>query len=192
VNNFGVGMGTGFNLNFYNHHVDPSNTVNGKPIYYLNRVSNLTIDETSNFGYLALISCKNMTVRHLNIMGWGLGVVNTTYSTISNVTVSHYGGGGINFISSSHNTITDCTLYNNSNGITFTTSSNNNLIANCNIYNTTTYGISFGTIGSNPGNSNNIITNCNLYKCMYGLSIGGDQTNIVMNCHAHHNSIGFN
>jgi len=193
--NFGVtAVGTTYiGIALFDHHIDPSNTINGKPIYYLNKVSNMTIDETNNAGYIGLISCTNVTAKNMNLTKVGVVVAYTTHSTISNVTVSYSGGSGILFFSASNNTITDCTLYNHSNGIQFLISCNNNLIANCNIYNIVTYGITFNYLGSTPGNSNNIITDCELYKGMYGLSFAGTQSgNKVMNSHAHHNSIGFN
>ena len=100
---------------FY-HNIDTSNTINGKPIYYLVEQSNATVDETSNSGYVGLVSCNNVTVKNLDV--WGIALSNTMYSTISNVT-SHNNKYGIHFSPSSNNSITNCHLYNNYKGIYF-------------------------------------------------------------------------
>ncbi|HWR27550.1 MAG TPA: right-handed parallel beta-helix repeat-containing protein [Candidatus Thermoplasmatota archaeon] len=192
--NFGVSAtGTTYiGLGMFDHHIDPSNTIDGKPIYYLNKVKNTTIDQTYNAGFIGLVSCYNVTVKNINLRAAGVIVANTTHSTLSNITSSYSGGNGIFFYSASNNTITQCTLYNNSNGIFFIQASNNNLISNCRVYNTTTYGIGFNWLGSGPGCSYNIITNCVLYKNMYGLRLAGTiHNNSVTNCHAYNNSIGF-
>jgi len=64
--------------------IDTSNTINGKPIYYLIEQSNITLDETKNIGYLGLISCTNVTVKNSDT--FGVLLVDTINSTILNVT----------------------------------------------------------------------------------------------------------
>ncbi|GAI01363.1 unnamed protein product, partial [marine sediment metagenome] len=51
-----------------------------------------TLDETDNFGYLGMISCTRMTAKNSDV--YGILVINTTDSTISNVD-SHNSGSGI-------------------------------------------------------------------------------------------------
>jgi parallel beta-helix repeat protein len=57
--------------------VDVSNTINGKPIYYLVNQTNLNIDPSSfpNVGYLALVDCSNVSVRGLTLTGNGQGIL---------------------------------------------------------------------------------------------------------------------
>ena len=71
---------------FY-HDIDPSNTVDGKPIYYLVNQHNQQIPQDA--GYVAAVNCTNITIRDLNLQKNTHGVffVNTTYSTVENVTV---------------------------------------------------------------------------------------------------------
>ena len=88
---------TGSQLNLYlyswaagkafNHDIDPSNTVDGKPIYYLVNQHNQQIPQDA--GYVAAVNCTNITVRDLNLQKniHGVFFVNTTYSIVENVTV---------------------------------------------------------------------------------------------------------
>jgi len=85
---------TGSQLNLYlstwghcNFDIDPSNTVDGKPVYYLVNQSNEQIPQDA--GYVAAVNCTNITVRNLNLQKniHGVLFVNTTHSTIENVTV---------------------------------------------------------------------------------------------------------
>jgi parallel beta-helix repeat protein len=68
--------------------IDPSNTIDGKPIYYLVNQSGLVISpkDYPEIGYLALVNCINMTVRNLQLSGSaasiGLILKGTSNSTI--------------------------------------------------------------------------------------------------------------
>jgi parallel beta-helix repeat protein len=57
--------------------IDISNTVNGKPIYYLVNQSNLDINPSSfpDVGYLALVNCFNVTVKGLTLTNNGQGIL---------------------------------------------------------------------------------------------------------------------
>ncbi|MCK4424732.1 right-handed parallel beta-helix repeat-containing protein, partial [Candidatus Bathyarchaeota archaeon] len=57
--------------------IDTTNTINGKPVYYLINRSNLLMDPTTfpNIGYLALVNCTNVTVRNLILSENGQGIL---------------------------------------------------------------------------------------------------------------------
>jgi parallel beta-helix repeat protein len=73
--------------------VDTSNTVNGKPIYYLADEANIDVNPSSfpDVGYLALTNCVNVTVRGLTLTGNGQGILlsNCTNCTIDGNTIRH-------------------------------------------------------------------------------------------------------
>jgi len=77
----------GDDLLHYIHDIDTSNTVNGKPVYYLTNEQDLAIDSSTfpNIGYLALINSTNIKVENLNLRdnGQGLLIVSTRNSLIT-------------------------------------------------------------------------------------------------------------
>jgi len=100
--NFDIGGG------FDTFDIDMSNTINGKPIYYLHNQSNLVFDGNENIGFFALINCQNMTVKNFitNSNAFGIVFAGTTDSII---TSSTFNDGGYLF-QSSNNLIDHCTF----------------------------------------------------------------------------------
>jgi parallel beta-helix repeat protein len=96
------------------HDIDKSNTVNGKPIYYIYGEENLLFDENMEIGYLFFVSCRNITVRNLEFSNNndGISMIKTTSSIISNCTF-HDNGVGVGLGSSRNIKIINCTFYNN-------------------------------------------------------------------------------
>jgi len=139
----------------YTHNIDPSNTIESKPIWYLYNAKNITLDETDNFGYLGLISCTNITAKNSDV--YGIVMVATTQSTISNVS-SHNSGNSIYLLGSSNNHIMNCSIYNNSNAGIYLQGSSNNVIMNCRAYNNTFYGFNIYS-----SSNYNVISNCAAY-----------------------------
>jgi len=182
IYNFGI-EGTDI-VHFY-HNIEASNTVDGEPIYYIVEQSNLTFNGTGTFygtpifGYLGLISCTNITVKNLDV--WGIVMVNTTDSTISNVN-SYSGKYGIYSYYSSNNDIINCNAYNNSkDGIYFYTSSNNDII-NCNAYNNA------AGFYIEEGSSDNNIVECDIYNNKAdGIFFLSSSNNDIINCNAYYN-----
>jgi parallel beta-helix repeat protein len=130
------------------HDIDASNTVNGKPIYYLVSKSDLTIN--SDIGYLALINCTNIHVKGLTLEnnGQGLLLAFTTNSTIENVTTTN-NAVGIQVLRSDGNTITSNTATNNEYGISVYYASFNNITKNTITHNGA--GVSIGIHVPAPG-----------------------------------------
>ena len=85
----------GDSLPDYTHDIDTSNTVDGKPVYYLVNAESLIINSTSNAGYVGVINSSGITVRDLTMSNSSQGVMfyHTNDSRIENVDVynSRYG-----------------------------------------------------------------------------------------------------
>ena len=179
---------TGSKLNFYLvpssyfHDIDPSNTVDGKPIYYLVNQHNQQIPQDA--GYVAAVNCTNITVRNLiNLQKnyQGMLFVNTNQSTIENVTVlgNPY---GIFLRNSDNNTIHKNTVSGSSEmqwGIWLGGSDNNVS------FNTFEVKNGAGVLIDDPGNtvSNNIFTDCS-----GGIRVESEN-NIICNNHFSFNDI---
>ncbi len=123
--NFGI-LGS-----YFNHSIDTSNFINGKPIYYLTNQSDLFINP-DNFliiGYLALVNCTNITVENLNLTKNinGLLLVESENLTIRNNTFEN-NSRGIDIINSLNNTLQSNNITNNQwVGISLVNSPNNKL-----------------------------------------------------------------
>ena len=112
------------------------NTVNGKPLVYLEDASGYTVKDA---GQVILVNCTNITVEGLDLSNTSVGIElwKTENSKVLNNTVSNNSYGGIRLTSSSNNTITGNNVRNNSNdGIDFSFSSNNSIYLNNFINNT--------------------------------------------------------
>jgi len=117
-------------LSTYTQDIDTSNTVDGKPIYYLIKQNGLIID-SSNIGYLALVNSTNIHIKDVTLInnGQGLLLAFTTNSTIENVTITN-NYIGIHVLSSDANLITASNITNNAFGISLYCSSSNNITNN--------------------------------------------------------------
>jgi len=157
--NFGI---NGDQISDFYQNIDESNLVDNKPIYYWtnennapNDCKNAVISDLNNTGFVALVSCDNITVKNLNLHNnsHGILLVNTTNSKILNNTANSNGYEGISLhYYSSNNSLTNNTANSNSwNGI-YLGSSSNNFLTN-NTANSNSYGIYLGS------SSNNFLTN---------------------------------
>jgi parallel beta-helix repeat protein len=184
-NNVNFGFAAAAVINDFIQDIDPSNTVNGQPIYYLIGQSNIELNEANNFGFLGLISCTNITAKNSDVNG--IVVVNTTVSIISNVNV-HNGENGIYLLSSSNITITNCDAYNNTKGYgIYLYSSSYNTITNCNAYNNWEKGI-YVFMSSD----HNVIDSCTAYiNRRDGIYIDQSYYNVIRNCISHHGTYSF-
>ena len=112
--------------------IDKSNTVDGKPIYFLVDVSDAVIDASTNAGFVYVANGTNVTVKDLTLTNNGMGVwfENTINSLIENVTVSN-NLNGIQLSNSTNNTVTGNTVHASlSSGIQLITSDCNNITGN--------------------------------------------------------------
>jgi parallel beta-helix repeat protein len=132
--NFGI-LGS-----YFNHSIDTSNLINGKPIYYLKNQSDLVINPYSfseGIGYLALVNCRNITVENLNLTN---------------------NFNGLLLVGSENSTIRNNVFKNNSRGIDIVNSLNNTL-RNNNITNCPSLGISLINSPNNKFRENNLAGN---------------------------------
>jgi len=102
-----------------------NNTVNGKPLAYLEDAADQTI---TNAGQVILVNCDNITAENLNLSNSDVGVElwGTNNSEIKNI-ISSNNLVGINLIESNSNTLMNITALNTWSGIYLENSSNNML-----------------------------------------------------------------
>jgi parallel beta-helix repeat protein len=117
-NRFNFGIDGTHYLDFTTHTIGTTNTVNGKPVYYIIDASNTVYDAGTNAGTLYLINCENVTVKDLNLTDNGCGIFlwNTTGSKIENVSVSE-NAYGINMRNSRNNTFSQNYIADNQYGV---------------------------------------------------------------------------
>jgi parallel beta-helix repeat protein len=111
------------------------NIVNGKPLVYLEYVSNYKVEDA---GQVILLNCSNITVENQDLTNISVGIVllGTEGSIISNNTVSNNSLFGIHLKSSSSNTISGNTVcYNDDDGIRLVSSRNSTISGNTVCYN---------------------------------------------------------
>jgi parallel beta-helix repeat protein len=116
--NFGV---YGSSLEHYIQKIDTSNTVNGKPIYYIINARNFTADRSnhSDAGCLIIVNSSNITIKDLTLSNNlnGILLAYTSEATIENVTAIN-NKVGIGLYSCSNCTISNTvTVYNAYQGI---------------------------------------------------------------------------
>ncbi len=138
--NFGVDLEDRYDFrgistaNEFMNNIDTTNTINGKPIYYLVNKKDLVISpETGydNSGYLGIVNSTNITLKDLNLRGNLQGILffSISDSLIDNITVSN-SMEGISLYYSSHNQITSSKISNNIHGIYLLNSLQNTLSNN--------------------------------------------------------------
>ncbi len=186
----------------FDHDIDTTNTIKGKPVYYLKNQHDIEFDKEA--GFLGFINSNNVTVSNLTLTDsyYGMLFVNTSYSKIENVNIlnNYY---GIFFLHSQNNTINNSLIQANVEGMALYQYSDNNHINNCIIslhenngleilyskYNNISHcdfthnsfsGISIDTSPS----IYNTIYQCNISNNLYrGVFIGfGAGSNSIINC----------
>jgi len=149
-----------------------NNTVNGKPLVYLENVSDYIVEDA---GQVIAINSNNITVKNSNFSYASVEFRNTSNSKIINNTVSSNNWYGIDLWYSDNNIIANNTVSNNYDGIVLRYSSNNtiaNNIASSNNY----YGIAIWD------SSNNIIANNTVSNNDDGIDIAySSNNNIIAN-----------
>ena len=151
-----------------------NNTVNGKPLVFLEDESNKLID--SNTGQIILINCENINIKNQNISNTYIGIElwNTNNSIISDNTLNSNNPYGL-YIYSSEITVKDNDISNNNNGVYLNTACNNTITDN-NISNNKygMYLISYSN--NNTISSNNLNSNTNS-----GITLSFSDNNIIYN-----------
>ena len=111
----------GYSITDYNQNIDSTNTVDGKPIYYLKGVYDVELNSVNSYkdaGFIGIIGSDKVTIKDLAFShnSHGILVVDSTNTVIQNVDIS-YSGQAIYLYYSDYGTITDTTVANNDRGI---------------------------------------------------------------------------
>jgi len=103
----------------YRQDIDLSNTVDGKPVYYLVGKNGEVVDANSGAGCVYAVNCNRITIRDLELAGQGVGIafVTTYNSTVEDVFVRDNSNAGILVFGGSNNVIRGSKISNNGNGI---------------------------------------------------------------------------
>lgn len=106
---YAPGVSVETDLACFDHDIDTSNLVDGKPIYYLRNESDITIDGSIyDISFLVLYNCDNVTVRNVDsIKIFIIGSENNTIESCQPVEQSQF---GFLLFHSSKNIIRDCHL----------------------------------------------------------------------------------
>jgi parallel beta-helix repeat protein len=161
-------------LTDYINWVDDSNSVNGKPIYYIVNQNSLLIDPSTypSIGYLALVNCTNIMVENITLTNDNEQGALFAYTSNSTITKSNILNGdyGIYLDSCSNDTVSDNNVTGTGDGIYVLSSSNNTL--NHNNVTGNNGGISLNSDSNNMVSSNNVTGN----KGGIGLSSSSNDT----------------
>lgn len=194
--NFGVqGSGT----QDYQQDIDTSNTIDGKPIYYLVNIQNIIFDGVLlDPGYIALIDCSNIVVRNLNLTNnmHGLFLSNTNDVQLYNCNISKNQHGikadncseiniyhcdffenntAVYFDYGYENSVIECNLLNNECGIYLGVSTHHIEVFKCNILFNKEGIISHAARDS-------VIRQCNISSNNVGLYMEGSSNQKVISC----------
>lgn len=163
--------------------IDTSNTVNGKPIYYV--INKVGLDNTDfmNASSIFLVNCSDSIISGLDISQSqsGITLLYCRNNTLSKNNVYGNPFSGILLDNSINNTITQNLIYNNHRGIVLRTSHNNTISENNCSYNDYV-GISIS--GNNNTIAKNIITDdeglINNEYYGYGVNLEGISINNII------------
>jgi parallel beta-helix repeat protein len=183
------------------HNTVESNTVNGKPLLYLEDASDYKVKDV---GQVILVNCDNVSIEDLDLSNTSVGVElwKTTNSVITGNTANSSAHCGIYLGFSSNNTLTNntansnsydpsyrrgiCLYYSSNNTLTDNTASNNtggiyledssnNILTN-NTASNNRWGIYLYQSSNNPITDNNVSNNFN-----YGIRLEGSSDNTFIN-----------
>jgi len=158
----------------YSNNIDTSNKVNGKPVYYLQGISDKIYSVDSNPGTFYCINCNNITVRGLTLENnpYGIFLWKTANSKVENINASS-NIWGISLKFSSNNTlIGNIANSNEREGISLSSSRNNMLGDN---HASDNYGDGiFLSYSSNNTLNNNIVS-----KNGFGIKLSISENNIL-------------
>ncbi|KAF5417194.1 MAG: Cell surface glycoprotein [Candidatus Methanophagaceae archaeon] len=162
--------------------IDMSNTVDGRPIYYLVNQQNQQVPDAA--GFVGIVNSRNITVSDTTNYE-GILFANATNSRIENVNASILGTYGIRLFFSSDNTLSNNTVSNNKSYCFFLYDSSNNSISNNTVSNNHYYSFVLDT-SSNNMISNNIVSNSG-----FGFLLALSSNNMVSNNIVSNSRFGF-
>jgi parallel beta-helix repeat protein len=190
------------NYNFWisgslNNDIELSNTVDGKPLWYVQGAEGVVYDSSTNAGAFYAVNCNNITIKDIDTSSHcqsGISLWYTSNSTIENVTVSNNNRGiylnnsnnnklinstasdnyyGISLEYSNDNLITDNTALNNQYGIFVSLYCVNNTVSQNIVTSNEKYGITIGA-------PDNIITGNTVSSNQYGITVSASSSGNVL------------
>jgi parallel beta-helix repeat protein len=169
--NFGIGSPD--IADFYCE-IDASNTIDGKPMYYLLAQQDLHFNGTTDIGFLGLVGCSNISVDNLTFTNnfEGMLLVDTTNSLVEHCRFLNNDGHGMYLIASSNNTVSSCLFANSFFDGVFLYGATLNTLENC----TYTGCIDGVSLESSQGN---MIRGQTVSQCMVGISLDASSGNIL-------------
>lgn len=169
--NFGIGSSS--LLDFYCD-IDTSNTINGKPMYYLIEQDNLVFDETAEIGFLGLVNCHTISVKNQYFSNnfEGMLLAGTTDSVIENCSFRNNDGHGMFLLSCRNTTIEECRFSNSFWDGIFLFDSSLNCIFNCSLEGSLAgVNLDFST--------QNTLSALTIDECRVGISFDSSGSNIL-------------
>jgi parallel beta-helix repeat protein len=151
-----------------------NNTVNGKPVIYSYKASNLTYDQPA--GQILVVRGSNITVRNQNLSETTYGLIlSMAYKcTVENVIACRDNAYGL-YIDGSDNTITNCTVTHSGNGIYIY--GDRIYVTNCTITQVQGAGVEIS------GNSDyNYVGYCNVKNAEQGIYAYGCNDGVIEHC----------
>ncbi len=126
----------------FDNSVDTSNTVDGKPIYYVKNAANQTYDSSTNAGVFYCLFCTNIVVKDLTLAKNFYGALfwKTHDSRIENTAVEQ-NQYGISLLHADNNTIHNNILSSNGSFAIYLNDSNNNALTHNTISHTNNDGV---------------------------------------------------
>jgi parallel beta-helix repeat protein len=180
---------------FQSYNVYPNNTVNDKPVYFYVSQSDLSTEDFQNAGQIFLVDCTNVEIFDLTIsdVNTGIGPVglshavitlhSTTYSILSNITLTNCTKGIYLDEISNYNSIYGCSITQNTLGIILDDDSDHNNVSDSNLFSGKSYG-GYLPVGIQIENDCqfNLIQSNNVYDNYVGMNFfGGCSENIIRN-----------
>ena len=188
----------GYRLSDYNHEIDESNTVNGKPVYYWKDVGGGRVPDGA--GQVILVNCTNIAIENQNLNNASIGVqiafssficirnnhcfnnkdgiylMESCNNSISTNNCSNNDDEGIELRYSSNNSMENNMAKNNGDNGIYLEESDNNRITNNDLSNNDRHGLSMGSSCNNAIRNN--IANSNHYQ---GIGLWTSGENIIVN-----------
>lgn len=162
----GISWGSMSEPSYYNHSIDTTNTVNGKPVYYYFNKTNLILSNLEA-GHITIALCSNITIKDSNVTGGdGINLVFSSDINISKNNVSSTFRTGIYLINSANNNlIKDNFISYNTDGIALSQSTENRIINNTICFN------KYSGLGMVSSSENNSVLNCNVTNNKWGILV---------------------
>jgi parallel beta-helix repeat protein len=152
-----VFVGCGLFVSHSHENIVLNNTVNGRPLVYLENASNLPVAQA---GQVVLVNCSRIRVQNLNLsqttVGLELWNTNDTLASRNNIANTFW---GVYLDSSSSNGISGNNITNTDLGVELYSSSNNNTISGNTITASTIDGVCLSSSSDNTISGNNITAN---------------------------------